>query len=417
MSVASFLDFVGPEDSLIKQEFNPARNLEDYLSIFRSGYTKYNPYVMGLGKINPQGGTPSYGDTIEWLIPRNANLLGYMMLELKLSALSQTGGTYIRFVDKIGWAFWKELTLTVGPNRIDRRYSRFANVWEELSAKKAELKAREEIGEGTVIERNEAASKVSTYNVPLNLYFQDFPHLYLPLDALGNGDIRMQMTTRALSELVEQDGTSPVGTISSAILKPLLISLPHWEIPLHAAPKSQLIKSIWPIQDKTVTTSDQDVSFTLNLLHPVMEIICVFEATANTDANDYFNYSVDRTAISGGTAVDAPIEKLVELEINGQKRWEDIPEAMLRSHFPKLFHSNKPNDFIYVLPESFSPEAYNPIGGLNYSRASTATVKFRFNEVAGASSYFAGKAHFYAVTTNFIKYSNGTAQIAFNAGV
>jgi hypothetical protein len=86
-------------------------------------------------------GTPGYGNTVSCQISRNGDLINRVYLQVKLPkidgtgtyapVLSETGGP--RYVNYIGLRLIKSVTIEIGGQQIDKHYSDWLYIWNELS--------------------------------------------------------------------------------------------------------------------------------------------------------------------------------------------------------------------------------------------------------------------------------------------
>ena len=79
-------------------------------------------------------GTPNFGQRITCLIPRQADLLGPLFIEVSLPALTLAStGAPVSYVNSIGNALIEDITLEVGEQEIDKQTGEFMELWSQLT--------------------------------------------------------------------------------------------------------------------------------------------------------------------------------------------------------------------------------------------------------------------------------------------
>jgi hypothetical protein len=155
-------------------------------------------------------GTASFDSSVDFRLTESEFMLEDMALELSLSALTQTGGTTIRYVDAPLMLNRVEIYANSGAQlvqTIDAWHLRMVDVL-HLSNESATFKNK--------ITDAAAAGTAQTFYIRLHSFINTIGGY--PLFAT-TGDLTVRVYFRSLADSVVQDGTAPVGSIASAKLK------------------------------------------------------------------------------------------------------------------------------------------------------------------------------------------------------
>jgi len=237
----------GPQDALLYD------NTRSYFT--NVGYVRTSNFQLELRDVDPQN-TPTFGSTVQFVIPKAADLMGPvdLMIDLKkvdtwTDAVGDDGKAYLAWVESLGCAIIDKITFSVGSHDIetitgDQLYiaNELMRADEQRFAKNTILKTgrpmmRVNTGTGTntwtgVVDENLAydnsgrliASVTSSGStetlvkydakkliIPLGLFFTKHPSQYFPLAAIaGCNDVRISVKLRNLKEVIMGRGAEGV---------------------------------------------------------------------------------------------------------------------------------------------------------------------------------------------------------------
>jgi hypothetical protein len=315
----------GPQDALLYD------NSKSYFT--NVGYVRTSNFQMELRDISSQNNA-ALGQTVQWVIPKAADLLGPVDLVVDFSAGSGPGaGAYASFVESVGHAMLEKITLSVGSNDIETITGEQLHIINELmrtnesrlgkkqilktgsSAVRLQKKVSEhacapitEADNGRLIGIDTVAKGGQQLIVPLGLFFTKHPSQYFPLAAIaGCNDVRISIKFRPLKEivqlgyhdyvsdsttyLIDGDQTATAGAAAAAAYSPS-ISFDNCKLRCHyihvTGPEAttlmnkehvRLMKPWGNPQQATIKAAaagsacklDMDLSF----LHPVQELVIV----------------------------------------------------------------------------------------------------------------------------------------------
>jgi len=406
------------------------------ITFFKVVYRRHTNFSME-AILQTFNGTVGTGQsTVTATISRNGDLVSNLWLDVKLTSggvfTGRTGQSYFNWTNNTGHAFVKDCELEIGGQRIDRHYSEWLDVWNELTdheeaewlglnkhaAKNAYLKSNTSLDPGN-----------NQLYIPLQFWFCRNPGLALPLIALQYHEVKLKLTTRGLLDLINADAGDAVdvalpssGSGVSADLYADYIYLDTDERRRFAQVSHEYL--IEQLQRETGTMS---TSQTLNFNHPVKELIWVVkdsdcatsgvstvDATANTAGgnaggnNDYFNYAsgASRTdeEIAGATSKEGFTD--MKLQLNGHDRFSKRKASYFRTCQPIQAGHKVPSKYIYMYSFALKPEEHQPSGTCNFSRIDNAQMIF--------TTPSTGDLTVYAINYNVLRIMSGMGGLAYS---
>ena len=236
-------------------------------------------------------GTPSGGGNSSVTISRNGDLVGRVYVTLDTDGACN------------GSNLVSEVELEIGGQLIDRQYSEWMNIWNELTVKCEGLLFKEMLGDTAHAVGSEDGD-LSMLQVPLRFWFCRNPGCYLPLIALQYHEVKLQFTWGNDADI---GGVSP----ANAKVWADYVYLDTDERRRFAQVSHEYL--IEQVQRESLTGAQ---SLKLNFNHPVKELI--WTDTGNT------NY---------GTA---------RLTLNGHDRFADQKKEYFQFRQPFDYHSQIP---------------------------------------------------------------------------
>lgn len=368
------------------------------------------------------------------IIHKTGDLVSNAHIEfiLKLTTNSLSGGTYVNFTNSTGYAAIKEVSVEINSQEIDKHYSEWFDIWNELTDPhyNEHKSVNKHNAKYTYLKSNNGTTRVKCY-VPLKFWFCRNPGLALPLVALQNSQVIMKFKFRNPYTLINTDHTS--GTITPSYEKiPELyvdyIFLDTKEKRDFATKKHQyLIEQLQFNRKQTFTNSHE-----LNFNNPVKELIWVCQnknvnieynlnsignnadaySNVNTSLdynNDYFNYQSISTSSQDYLYTLTNNEPFNEAEMffDGNSRFNKRKATYFRTIQPSTYHSKVPSKHIYIYSFSLKPEEHQPSGVCNFSKLKSAKITFSSPATNTDILMF---AHSY----NLLRIMEGKAGIAYS---
>ena len=407
------------------------------ITFFKVVYRRHTNFSMEAILQTFNGTVGATASTVTATISRNGDLVSNLWLDVKMAAQTGGGGTYSNWTNNTGHAFVKDCEIEIGGQRIDRHYSQWLDIYNELTdheeaewlglnkhaAKNAYLKSQ----------RDGVDDAAPRLYIPLKFWFCRNPGLALPLIALQYHEVKLKLNTRGMNGLVNGDNLTMTGTSQPTCdLWADYIYLDTDERRRFAQVSHEYL--IEQVQRETGSAAGGNShTQTLNFNHPVKELIWVVQdadvatevtathsgdqsvdATANTSSahtnkNDYFNYgSYDNGVqeVIGGTASSNEGFSLMKLQLNGHDRFSKRNASYFRTCQPIQAGHKVPSKHIYCYSFALKPEEHQPSGTCNFSRIDNAQMIFDACAV--------GDLTVYAVNYNVLRIMSGMGGLAYS---
>lgn len=176
------------------------------ITFFKVVYKRHTNFSMESIQATIDG-NPDFGKKAIIKIPRKADLMHTMTLEVDLPQLTTVVGNgstngdangTITWVDNIGHALIDFMEFKIGGNVIDRQYGEWMEIWTQLTTSESKKN-----GLDIMLDRTASLSTTGpkTVYIPLHFWFCRNIGLALPLCALQYHEVDLEITLRDFSEL------------------------------------------------------------------------------------------------------------------------------------------------------------------------------------------------------------------------
>ena len=356
-------------------------------------------------------GSVSFGQRVTATISRNGDLISraYLVMEC-------TGSSAVPY---LGLRAIKTAEVEIGGQKIDKHYSDWMYIWNELSLPVGKKEGYYKMvgGAGGVVS--------GKMYVPLEFWFCRNIGLALPLIALQYHEVKVVI------EFAEGSECGKVETILSGGLNAELwvdyIYLDTDERRKFAQSSHEyLIEQLQFTGKETASTKIK-----LNFNHPVKELVWVGKMS-DVNNDNWFNYCTEYGNVSSGAAngtyktvagelgpSSAAVNcvKTAKLILNGNDRFYSRDGDYFNLVQPFQHHENVPNNRgINVYSFALKPEEHQPSGTLNMSRIDTATLDLTYNEGTDSNndSVKPSEISVFAVNYNVLRILSGMGGIAYS---
>ena len=419
-------------------------------------------------------GTPGYGNTVTCQISRNGDLINRVYLQVNLPKLDGISFTPAitafsgpRYVNYIGLRLIKSVTIEIGGQQIDKHYSDWLYIWNELS-----LPLGKRYAYDTMVGADKDLTFLKNTNlyIPLEFWFCRNVGLALPLIALQYHEVKINIQfenkEKCVINLSTETGTADetltltggtIPAITDASLWVDYIFLDTDERRRFAQLSHEyLIEQLQftgteTLLAPTVASGIVNNRIKLNFNHPCKELVWVakpsnhmkkstwynytdtdiMDKTVSTLANSPYNQNLatSNTLLTSNTfmigsrqlpdAINSSPFKDAILQLNGNDRFS-VREATYFSYVqPYQHHTNIPsNAGIHVYSFALKPEDHQPSGTLNMSRIDTATLMVNVkanNTAASGTTYTTYEGiNIYAVNYNVLRILSGMGGLAYS---
>jgi hypothetical protein len=364
-------------------------------------------------------GTPDFGKKFSCKISRVGDLVHRMYLQVTLPALTQiqNSSTWQGYANSIGNVLIKEVNIEIGGQIIERHYSEWLEMYSELyldESKRRDYNSM--IGKydsNISLETNATANRV--YYIPLRFWFNRNPGLALPLVALLQHEVKINVEFRSLAEITKADTdiTAPTQSVDSETASIVDASLFIDYIYLSEEEKVKfgrntheyLIERVQRQPDRAVAASTANDRIKLQFQDPIKEIIWGITTDTNLTNNTNTGNNLMNFSSTSGDETFAT----ARLQMNGQDRFTPRNSDYFRLVQPYEHNTGSRRKHIYSYSFALKPEEHQPTGAANFSKVDAADMFLTFTQ----ADVVASQLKIYAVSYNVLRVMRGTAGLAF----
>jgi len=410
------------------------------ITFFKVVYRRHTNFAIEAIEQTPTGSN-SLGSRVSFQITRNGDLIHRVYFYGVITASSTSTVTdAVALVPNFGQKLLKTIELEIGGQRIDKHYSEWLYIWNELS-----LPIGKRNGYNTMVGAN--ARNVSTklgqgksyeLYVPLEFWFCRNVGLALPLIALQYHEVKINIEYE--SEALMKDDKATNFTFEEELLSNPLATTPVLPVANSALTGNLTLKlekaTLWvdyifldtderrrfaqlsheylieQLQftgaDSITSSGESMKSIRMNFNHPCKELVWTIK---NTSPSIYWNnYSTGGNGMNNNDHLDStnPVTS-AKIMLNGNDRFATRKGDYFSLVQPYQHHENTPDKFhqgINVYSFALKPEEHQPSGTLNMSRIDTAVLSL--------SSLTTGVISIYAVNYNVLRILSGMGGLAYS---
>ena len=425
------------------------------ITFFKVAYRRHTNFALEAIE-QTFNGTSAFGSRVTCQITRNGDLINRIYFVGTLNNTNASGtptssefNKAIALVPYFGLKLLKTIELEIGGQRIDKHYSEWLYIWNELSLPAGKRDGYKLMVGGDKYNRSillEAQQSYSLY-VPLEFWFCRNVGLALPLIALQYHEVKINIEFESLSNIVDTDnnysdrafasiggsgrssqlteanavnssldGATDKLTLTAAALWVDYIFLDTDERRRFAQLSHEyLIEQLQFTGSDTISgnTTNSMKSIRMNFNHPCKELIWVIKpdyttTAANQVAKPYWNNFTDRTGDNQYAISKNPVT-LAKIQLNGNDRFAERRGNYFNLVQPYQHHENTPNVFnngINTYSFAIKPEEHQPSGTLNMSRIDTA--------VLSVASSVSGTIYIFTVNYNVLRILSGMGGLAYS---
>ena len=421
------------------------------ITFFKVVYRRHTSFSMEAIE-QTFNGSADFGKKVTSTISRNGDLIHKTYLQIELPdvtvSVPSSGSNGFRWLNWLGHILVKTCELEIGGQRIDKHYSAWLHIWNELTqtAGRAVGYANmvgnvPELTDLTEVASTDSAKTVAgkTLYIPLQFFYCRNPGLALPLIALQYHEVKINVELAAKEDCYwsgTSDGTNWTTSLSVAAPGSLKqCSLWVDFIYLDTSERRRMAQvSHEYLVDQLQFTGDESTTGTsfkakLNFNHPVKELIWVVQPNSFTSdsatamGKQWFNFTdADNTspntemtfsALSGGGVVpkeggENPVET-AKLQLNGHDRMAERKGSYFNLVQPYQHHTNVPSKGINVYSFALMPEEHQASGTCNMSRIDNATLQLKLSSATGDA-----RVKVFAVNYNVLRIMSGMGGLSYS---
>ena len=154
-------------------------------------------------------GNAAFGSSLTCTLARNGDLVQEIYLKAVLTCTVKEDGDVFRLDDVT--SLIKTVEVEIGGQKIDKHYSQWLDIYNELFETSHDYRAVMNSGSGTIATAAGGSKDVTAY-IPLRFWFNRNPGLALPLIALQYHEVKVNVTLGTNNDLRAALATSNAGT-------------------------------------------------------------------------------------------------------------------------------------------------------------------------------------------------------------
>jgi hypothetical protein len=412
-------------------------------------------------------GTPGYGQSVTCQISRNGDLINRVYLQVKLPKIADTGLTNgdtdgTRYVNYIGLRIIKSVTIEIGGQQIDKHYSDWLYIWNELS-----LPRGKRYGYDTMVgaDKDITSFKGANLNIPLEFWFCRNVGLALPLIALQYHDVKINIQFEEKANCIinfssvatTDEGTPSLAQLGyAADIKETYLWVDYIFLDTDERRRFAQLSHEYLIEQLQFTGQESLTIGTnrikLNFNHPCKELIWVAKPSNYLKKSAWYNYTdfdsqdavpYNKLSLANSTfftpsnyimgvnythpqwgipeKAGTPFADAI-LQLNGNDRFSVREATYFTNVQPYQHHTCIPsNPGIHVYSFALKPEEHQPSGTLNMSRIDTATLMLNTkkadllkNAASVSTTTIFNGVNIYAVNYNVLRILSGMGGLAYS---
>ena len=409
------------------------------ITFFKVVYRRHTNFAMESIQ-QTFNGSADYGNTVTCQISRNGDLINRIYLQLKVPGLKPSSGVYPKYVNYLGLRILKTVTVEIGGQQIDKHYSDWLYIWNELSLPVGKRHGYDMmVGADSDIVSDVAEGSHTHLYIPLEFWFCRNVGLALPLIALQYHEVKLKIDFETKAKC-KASGTTDITSLSDASVWVDYIFLDTDERRRFAQLSHEyLIEQLQFTGQETLKSGRNRIK--LNFNHPCKELLWVAKKDS-TVPGQWYNYTT-RNAFQNDEPIDTasgntftitaanhiagiqpstagvnPFNSCL-LQLNGNDRFAERKGTYFSSVQPYQHHTNiSPNRGINVYSFALKPEEHQPSGTLNMSRIDTAVLSVdvadSYTTAAGSTVVPYDGINIYAVNYNVLRILSGMGGLAYS---
>ena len=358
-------------------------------------------------------GTPGYGQRVTSTISRNGDLINRVYLAVDLNGVSDT------LCNFYGLRLLNYVEVEIGGQKIDKHYSHWMYIWNELS-----LPVSKRSGYYSMVGATGGVPGTDMEKqlyIPLEFWFCRNVGLALPLISLQYHEVKINIMFET-ADKCKGSSTALNGSFNASLWVDYIFLDTDERRRFAQLSHEYLIEQLQFTGQESI--QNKEIKSKLNFNHPCKELMWFVTSSASGVSNNHWmNYTTNLTGEPGrtedgivshlsasGIASKNPITA-AKLVLNGNDRFAQRDGLYFNLVQPYQHHENIPvNAGINVYSFALKPEEHQPSGTLNMSRIDTAVLNISSDIVAADNK----NLNVYAVNYNVLRIMSGMGGIAYS---
>jgi hypothetical protein len=409
------------------------------ITFFKVAYRRHTNFAIEAIE-QTFNGSASFGSRVTCQVTRNGDLINRIYFTGTITNNNTAAGKdgAVAMVPFFGLKLLKTIELEIGGQRIDKHYSEWLYIWNELSLPIGKRDGYKLMVGGDKYNRSIYLGAGDSYSlyVPLEFWFCRNVGLALPLIALQYHEVKVNIELETVTAMIDtsknmsasrpvasatDDNTKFTGAASNVSLSAASLWVDYIFLDTDERRRFAQLSHEYLIEQLQFTgadtvsgnSSNSMKSIRMNFNHPCKELVWVIKpdvssVTADVVAAPYWNNFTDRNKDNQYVLSKNPVTK-AKIQLNGNDRFAERNGTYFTLVQPYQHHENTPNVFnngINVYSFAIKPEEHQPSGTLNMSRIDTAVLSL--------ASSVNGTIYIYTVNYNVLRILSGMGGLAYS---
>ena len=397
-------------------------------TFFKHVYRRYTQFAVESIPIDFDGNT-NFGQRVTTLIPRHADLISALFIEVDLPQLPlDSNGNQTHWVNDTAYSLIKDISVEIGEKEIDKHTGEWLNIWGELTVPASQRQGYNEMVGHSDVFPNPAIdpTRPLSLTIPLRFWFCNTIGAALPLIALQAHPVRIIIHIRPFQEMWWSLSVPSGPSIACPAIP--AVSITRFQMfgdyvyldkderqRFAAADHEYLIDQLQISPKQSVSAGIGKLSIPLYFNHCCKEFIWVLQESRVQAAREWFNFC---SKLQNGGADPGVIETdLLEtaiIRLDGYDRFYVRNAAYFRLTQVIQHHTSVPTapKYIYLYSFSLKPEEEQPSGSLNCSKIDDIVLGLTFNPTEVGQDR---TVQVYATNYNVLRIVGGLGGLAFIA--
>lgn len=393
------------------------------ITFFKSLYKRYSHFAINHFEQNING-TPFFNNNINSIISKSGDLLKSIYLQIVLPDLNKpNGSSWIGYTNNIGCSLIKQITLKINDQIIDTIYGEWIDIYNNIINNNIDSLVLQYNSEYSFRNTNTIPIEKRTIYLPLPFFFSRTSGCALPLIALNNSEISIDIQFRPLNELVKTDNINNINNITTNTNSEFICNIwaeyifldDNERVMFSNKTHEYLIEQTQYNGGDTFTKFEEKKNVYINFKYPIKELFWTISID-NTNLDSYLQDDINNitkytTKYSNYTDT---FDKLT-IKLNSIHLIENKEPQYFRLIQSNLYHKNERKKHIYSYSFSLNPNDFQPSGSLNFSDLNDVLFLFDFKnyELKTSGSSTNGIINIYAINYNILKISSGLGSLIY----
>jgi hypothetical protein len=292
------------------------------ITFFKVVYRRHTNFAMEAIQ-QTFSGIANYGNTVYCQISRNGDLIHRTYLEVGVNTTSATRSRTVSYVNYLGLRLLKSVSIEIGGQQIDKHYSDWLYIWNELSLPRGKRFAydtmvgadRDALNSG-VYGVSDNTEKITTLYIPLEFWFCRNIGLALPLIALQYHEVKIKIEFETAAKCLYTPNSAVDPAVTDFNLKSPNLWVDYIYLDTDERRKfaqlshEYLIEQLQFTGQETLNSNGSRLK--LNFNHPCKELVWV--AKNNKFASQWYNYTFNTNSTTTGGFLSANIANTADVD-------------------------------------------------------------------------------------------------------